>query len=68
VEKRFTFACNAVKNKNVTVWVIGFGTTVTDLMKNCAGANHWFQANNASQLSAAFAAIASAIGDLRVIK
>jgi hypothetical protein len=37
-------------------------------MKNCAGANHWFQANNASQLSAAFAAIASAIGDLRVIK
>jgi Flp pilus assembly protein TadG len=68
VEKRFTYACNAVKNKNITVWVIGFGTTVTDLMKNCAGANHWFQANNASQLSAAFAAIASAIGDLRVIK
>jgi Flp pilus assembly protein TadG len=68
VEKRFTYACNAVKNKNITVWVIGFGTTVTDLMKNCAGTNHWFQANNASQLSAAFAAIASAIGDLRVIK
>jgi Flp pilus assembly protein TadG len=68
VEKRFTYACNAVKNKNITVWVIGFGTTVTDLMKNCAGANHWFQANNATQLSAAFAAIASAIGDLRVIK
>ncbi|WP_159872945.1 pilus assembly protein [Novosphingobium sp. 9U] len=68
VEKRFSYACNQVKNKNVTVWVIGFGTNVTDLMKDCAGSGHWFQAANATQLADAFAAISAAIGDLRIIK
>lgn len=68
IEKRFTYACNQVKNKNVTVWVIGFGTTVNTLMKDCAGTGHWFQASNATQLSDAFAAIAASIGDLRIIK
>lgn len=68
VENRFTVACNQVKNKNVTVWTIGFGTAVTDLMKNCAGPGHWFQASNSKQLADAFAAIAASIGDLRIIK
>ena len=68
VENRFTFVCNELKNKNVTVWVIGFGTTMTPMLKNCAGSGHWFQANSASDLSAAFATIASAIGDLRITK
>jgi len=68
VENRFTYACNAVKNKNITVWVVGFGTSVTTMLKNCAGAGHWFQANDAAQLGAAFATIASAIGDLRITK
>jgi Flp pilus assembly protein TadG len=68
VENRFTYACSAVKNKNITVWVVGFGTTMTPMLKNCAGSGHWFQANNATQLSAAFATIASAIGDLRIVK
>jgi Flp pilus assembly protein TadG len=68
VENRFTYACNAVKNKDITVWVVGFGTSVTPMLKNCAGSGHWFQANNASDLSAAFATIASAIGDLRITK
>ncbi|MBB4858709.1 Flp pilus assembly protein TadG [Novosphingobium chloroacetimidivorans] len=68
VEKRFSYACNQVKNKNVTVWVIGFGTTVPTLMKDCAGSGHWFQAANSTQLSNAFAAIAASIGDLRIIK
>ena len=30
VEKRFTVACNQVKAHNVTVWVIGFGTVMTE--------------------------------------
>lgn len=68
VENRFKFACNQVKNKNVTVWVISFGVGVTNLMKDCAGSGHWFEADNATQLSDAFAAIAAAIGDLRIIK
>ena len=68
VENRFTYACNAVKNKNITVWVVGFGTSVTPMLKNCAGSGHWFQANNASDLGAAFRTIATAIGDLRITK
>lgn len=70
VESRFTYACNAVKNKNVTVWVIGFSSDVsmTKMFTDCAGAGHWFKATNASELSDAFATIASAIGDLRIIK
>ena len=27
VEKRFAVACDEVKKRNITVWVIGFGTT-----------------------------------------
>lgn len=68
VERRFAYACDQVKNRNITVWVIGFGTSVTTLMKNCSGNGRWFQANNATELSNAFSQIASAIGDLRVTK
>jgi hypothetical protein len=66
VENRFAFACDEVKRHNVTVWVIGFGTTMTNLMKTCAGNGHWFQANDAAQLNTAFSQIATAMGDLRI--
>lgn len=68
VEGRFTVACQQVKNRNVQVWVIGFGVTMPDLLKNCAGNGHWFQADNAAQLNQAFSAIAAAMGDLRIAK
>ncbi len=68
VEKRFGVACNEVKKRNITVWVIGFGTTMSDLMKDCAGAGRWFQADNATQLTAAFGKIAASMGDLRIAK
>jgi len=68
VENRFAFACDQVKNRNVTVWVIGFGTTMSDLMKNCAGPGHWFQADDTAELSDAFVKIAKAMGDLRISK
>jgi hypothetical protein len=66
VENRFAFACNEVKNKNVTVWVIGFGTEMNDLMKNCAGPGRWFQADDSAQLTDAFTRIAKAMGELRI--
>lgn len=68
VENRFSFACEQVKNKNVTVWVISFGTEMNSILSDCAGPGHWFEANNATQLSDAFAAIAAAVGDLRIVK
>ncbi|PEQ11249.1 hypothetical protein B2G71_18365 [Novosphingobium sp. PC22D] len=68
VENRFSFACKEVRKRNITVWVIGFGTTMTSMLKNCAGDGHWFQADDADDLNAAFSAIARAMGDLRISK
>lgn len=66
VEGRFSVACKEVKKRNVTVWVIGFGTEMTDLFKQCAGPGHWFQADDAAQLNNAFESIAKSMGDLRI--
>ena len=68
VEKRFGVACNEVKKRNITVWVIGFGTAMTQTMKDCAGNGRWFQADSATQLNSAFAKIAASMGDLRISK
>lgn len=66
VEKRFIVACNEVKKRNITIWVIGFGIGMTDLLKACAGDGHWFQADNSAQLNTAFDNIARSMGDLRI--
>ena len=68
VEKRFLFTCGEVRKKNVTVWVIGFGTELTELMKQCAGPGHYFEAADAAELNTAFATIAKTISDLRIIQ
>lgn len=44
------------------VWVIGFGTTMTDMLKDCAGSGHWFHAA-ADQLNAIFSTIAKSMGE-----
>ncbi len=68
VEKRFAIACNEVKKRNITVWVIGFGTTLNPIMTECAGPGHFFEAKNAGELSDVFNKIATQLGDLRVTK
>ncbi|MEY4055807.1 MAG: hypothetical protein RL519_1142, partial [Pseudomonadota bacterium] len=68
VEKRFTVACNEVKNRNITVWFIAFGTSINPVMTECAGPGHYFEANNATDLANAFSKIAKQIGNLRVSK
>ncbi len=68
VEKRFGVACAEVKKRNVTVWVIGFGTNVSNLMKQCAGNGRWFKADDADELTSIFDKIAAAMGDLRISK
>lgn len=68
VERRFAVACDEVKKRNVNVWIIGFGTTMTDLLKTCAGSGHWFQADDANELKTAFDTIAKSLGDLRIAK
>ena len=65
VEQRFAFACKEVKKRNITVWVIGFGTTLNPIMKDCAGEGHFFEAADAAELNASFATIAKNMSQLR---
>lgn len=66
IENRFSFACKEVKKRNVTVWVIGFGTALNPAMRDCAGEGHYFEARNSAELNAVFSSIASQIGELRI--
>ena len=68
VEKRFEVACSEVKKRNITVWVIGFGTTLSPFLTDCAGPGHFFEASDAAELSDVFSKIATQLGDLRVSK
>ncbi len=68
VEQRFGVACSEVKKRNITIWVIGFGTTLNPIMTQCAGPGHFFEAKDAGELTAAFGKIAAQLGDLRLSK
>ena len=68
VEARFGVACEEVKKRNVSVWVIAFGTSLNQSMLDCAGDGRYFEAGNAADLNSAFSSIARSIGDLRVSK
>ena len=68
VEQRFLFTCNEIKKKNVTIWVIAFGTTLNPITEACATGNNHFEAANASELTNAFEAIANSIAELRISK
>ena len=66
VENRFAVACAEVKKRNITVWVIGFGTELSDVMRDCAGNGHYFEAADAAELNATFAQIAKNMSQLRI--
>ncbi|MDO9367107.1 MAG: pilus assembly protein TadG-related protein [Sphingopyxis sp.] len=63
---RFLQLCEKAKAKNITVWVVGFGVTLNDQLNKCASPGKAYQANNASQLSDNFQAIARQISKLRL--
>lgn len=66
IEKRFGVACAEVKKRNITVWIIGFGTALNPVMTQCAGTGHYFEAKDAKELNDVFARISAQMGDLRV--
>lgn len=66
VENRFAVACEEVKKRNITVWVVGFGTTLNPMMTACAGTGRAFEASNAAELSNTFSTIAQQLGELRI--
>lgn len=66
VDRRFSVACAEAKRRNMTVWVIGFGTTLNTVMTDCAGPGHFFEAADAATLQDVFSKIAAQMGDLRI--
>lgn len=68
-EARLSELCTIAKNdKNITVWVIAFGTSLTTMLSDCASPGRAYQADNATQLAATFAQIASQIAQLRLVQ
>ncbi len=66
VANRLSALCTVAKRKNITVWVIAFGTTLDTMLSDCASDGRSFQANNAAQLNQTFSNIAAQIAKLRV--
>ena len=66
VEKRFAVACAEARNRNITVWVIGFGVSLNPVMTDCAGPGHSFEAADSAELQDVFSKIAAQMGELRV--
>jgi Flp pilus assembly protein TadG len=65
-EARFQAACAAAKNENIAVWVVAFGITMTDSLRNCASPGRAYEASNNAELSIAFQEIAQKIAALRL--
>ncbi len=63
---RFQAACRAAKNENISVWVVAFGTTLTQNLISCASPGRAYSASNATQLESAFQEIAQKIAALRL--
>jgi Flp pilus assembly protein TadG len=66
-EDRLIELCTLAKNnKNITLWVIAFGTDLDATLTNCASPGRAYQASNAAELTATFANIATQMAELRL--
>lgn len=71
VNARTAALCTAIKNKNITLWVITFGTLSTDTvtrMTACATPGRYFNATNEATIQATFKSIADQISALRLTR
>jgi Flp pilus assembly protein TadG len=67
VNQRQDALCDAIKAEDIEIYVVRFRDGDASLMESCAtDSAHYFEADNAAQLAAAFAAIGSGIGQLRL--
>jgi Flp pilus assembly protein TadG len=65
---RFLAVCDKVKQMGYTVWVIGFGQSLTTQMQSCATAGRAYFASNTTDLKNTFKFIAGQVADLRINK
>ena len=71
VNARTAAICTAIKNKNITLWVITFGTLSADTvtrMTACATPGRYFNATNKATIQATFKSIADQISQLRLTR
>jgi hypothetical protein len=70
INNRLAGLCTAIKNKNITLWVIAFGSGVDTATKTrlqtCASPNRYYDAGNSAALQQTFASIANQISALRL--
>ena len=65
---RFLAVCDKLKQMGYTIWVIGFGQTLTTPMQTCATAGRAYYASNTTELTNRFKFIAGQVADLRINK
>jgi hypothetical protein len=63
---RFQAACRAARLENISVWVVAFGTELSQNLIDCATPGRAFQANDTAALRAQFEQIAQQIAALRL--
>lgn len=63
---RFQAICAAIKAKGIRVWTISFTTGASSVLTTCASPKSAFNADDASELNAAFQEIAKQVGELRL--
>lgn len=66
--ERFQAACRAVRNKNITLWVVAFGTALSQNLIDCATPGRAMRAADGDELDDKFREIAEKIADLRLTK
>ncbi len=72
VNDRQAQLCTNIKNSDIEIYTVIFRETDTatvNMMRNCASSTqHFYRADNAQQLAAAFSAIGTGIGSLRLTR
>lgn len=69
IDAHLTALCTAIKNRNITLWVISYGSvsgSTATRLQNCASSGKFFSASNSAALMTQFRQIAAEISDLRL--
>ena len=64
--ERFQAACRLARQENISVWVVAFGTALSQNLIDCASPGRAFVADDSAQLSERFREIAQRIAALRL--
>ncbi len=70
VNVRFEALCTAIKNMNITLWVVNYGGGVSTAagarLNDCASPNRYYEATSVTDLMTTFQQIAAQISQLRL--